>query len=353
MRDDDRRPPTDALVIEGADATTSRRRRALAQARRLGAAAAGEATARIVEIGREQVAPRLDAAVEWALAPERIERVQQLVAQATSAGVGAGFRMDPAARLLFELALWAEGRAGGLAVAQSLMLYNPALDGSLLALMQAHLQATLSPDAEPPAHALDAARSTFLQWVAYVVALATEVEPPTSRSPETLADWITRQPDLPPPLQKIPALAMGDHDAFESLAAEAARAEADTDADAQAEAKAPRGLRQRLLRRVTPGFLRADAPAQAADARGEASVNKKRGLARVAPGLGDPSVAFFTRSYLFFIQVYGSRAFIERLPELAHVARALDEAQAKAHAVHEPDAASDEPIILDLGPRDG
>lgn len=308
MRDDDKDQPPRDLMPAAASKKRSLPGRALRRAAGLGERAARRALGRLAREADARLLPRLEAAVDWATAPENVEHLQALMARTAQVGLDLGFRADPRARLLFEFVDFIEQEHGREEVASRIWAHNPLIDGSMLLLVEAALG---SEHADPGAEALERVRCAFLEMLCALAQLEEQTPLPELRRVETLRAYFERA-ILPDHFHLLAGLGAGDPAAFAELEARQGRT--------------PRATTWSSTTR-----------------------RRKGALARLGPMWSDPGVMFLINSYLLFLQSYATRAVIERFPELMEAARELDERLgAAARREEEEEEAAHEAEVIDV-----
>jgi hypothetical protein len=302
MTDDPRHLPTlPALATQ----RTSRRERARARLSHATHLATGQALV-AAQQAKHLLTPRVEAALDWLTAPEQAEQLQSAAASLAGLGMRIGFKADPRAHLLFELADWLEARHGRLPVLQCLLAHNPMLDGSLIELIRLRFDPRTTLDRAPYDLATQRVRDHLLAMLAELVALETE-EAPEDRSPQAIIAAF-QAADLPERFHQLPLLVSGDPEAL---------------ALHNPPPAPPRTrLRDRIMGRAT-----AAAPG---------ATPQNTSLTRLTPLGQDPAFLFLFQSYTFFLQSYLARGLIEELPGMLSWAREIDEAHRRAQTPPDP-----------------
>jgi hypothetical protein len=258
----------------------------------------------LAQQARYTLAPHVEAAVDWLTAPEQAAHLQSAAAQLASLGMSIGFKADPRARLLFDLADWLEQRHGRLPVLQCLLAHNPMIDGSLLELIRLRFDPRSAVDRAPYDLAITRVRAHLIAMLGELAAVECEENAPQDL---TQVAAFFQAAGLPEQFHVLPLLASGDPEAL------------------AAHSPTPKPPRQRLR-----DTLRGRQTAPPAPATGSA-------LTTLTPLGADPHFLFLFQSYTFFLQSYLARGFIEELPGLLSWAREIDAVHRAAQTPHDPD----------------
>jgi hypothetical protein len=272
------------------------RARAMRAARRAGALATDVSA---------QVGPQLDAIADWVTRPENAERLQRGLATVAQVGISAGFKADPAARLLFEFADLVAHDAGREPVVRAITAHSPMLDGSLLDLVQSRV-AALRGDEAAYLRRLDEVRLRVLRMLCALAELFAEDDlgpPPELPHVDAYLEYFD-DAVVPPRYADLATLAAGSARAWERLD----------------ELYPTARSRRREVRAQTTALARRDARST------------------------EREFAFLTTSYMLFAQAFLTRGLIEELPGLFAAARAADEAVKEAEAAAEPP----DPDVIDM-----
>jgi hypothetical protein len=233
--------------------------------------------------------------------PQNARRLQSALAGLAQMAIKSGFRQDPQARLLFELADELEERHSRETVLRTVLEHAIAYEHELLAIV---VDAVRAPDAAEGFDAADYASTRkragdkVLALLCALASLERDVPPPQlgAHPTQVYVDYFESAP-LDSRFKPLARMAAGHSDAFEQPKA------------AQDEPSNEAGLVRRLIGRVSGG--------QSAEAKSSA-------LSRLVPSLADPATRFVTVSYLFFVQSYLVRALVEDLPQMLEAVRELE-----------------------------
>ncbi len=252
-----------------------------------------------------QVAPQLDALADWVTRPENAERLQRGLATVAQVGMSAGFKADPAARLLFEFADLVAHDAGREPVVAAITAHSPMLDGSLLDLVQSRVSALRGDDASY-LRRLEEVRLSVLRTLCALAELYTEDDlgaPPGLDQTDTYIEYFD-DAFVPPRYADLAALVAGSPRAWTRLD----------------ELYPTARSRRREAHAASTALARRDA----------------RSTGR--------EFSMLTTSYMLFAQAFLTRGIIEELPGLFAAARAADEAIKQAEKTAEPP----DPNVIDM-----
>lgn len=257
---------------------------------------------------------RLDQVLDASLAriskeledPQNVMRLQEQLAKVAGWSIELGFRLDPAAKDLFDFVLWIEESRGREEVQDIVMAENLMADGQLLEFLIRY--ATMlkpivpipgAPDGDAPAYTLEEVErfktEAGRRLLRLLVRLAALTDPSTTNPPlddvEAMADYFEDAP-IPERFKDLASRALGTYEEPTSEPRSTA---------------APSRIRKRIdkLKAMTRSITE----------------ESSTGLARYVPGLNDPTLKFIVFSYTFFLQTFMVRALIENFPDLMAAAR--------------------------------
>lgn len=238
---------------------------------------------RLDEIG-ERIRREL---LEVMSSPQKVRRLQRVLANLAGWMMGRGFRADPNAELLFEFVDWLDDRHGRQSIAAIVFQSAMVRDPEFLEAM-GHLSNSLAPWRQSADDSWSASRidgfkrragNRLLSLLNELAALEADDPPPTGDIDDRIHYF--EQAPIPDRFTRLAAMTRGD----------------------------------RLFERTTPSKRLGWAVELFDDLRPESA--ERSALSRFIPGRGDEQLHFLVLSTTFFLQSYLLRNLIEGLPDIA------------------------------------